>query len=249
MSATVSSLGLPGVKNFIAGDSALTHDQSVQVNGDFRFIVLWVSIVVFVILALLVRSLCAPFYLLLSIGISTGAAIGLTVLIFHQLLGQQIFYTTPVFAFVFLVALGEDFNILLMCRIREEVRRSGLRAGVARAVGSTGATLSNCGLIMAGTLGVLMFFDVTFLRQYRLLHCRRNPPGYIRRTSSVGTIGCLPARPLELGYVSRRRNNATPAGRRESEHVASMVGLDPSNDQNRPFFPMLATGHRGMVNW
>jgi RND superfamily putative drug exporter len=113
----------------------------------------------------MVRSLTAPLYLLATVALSAGSAVGLTVLVFHEILGQEIYYTTPVFAFVFLVALGEDFNILLMSRIREEVARRGLRAGVARAVGRTGATLSNCGLIMAGTFGVLMQFDVTFLRQ------------------------------------------------------------------------------------
>jgi RND superfamily putative drug exporter len=162
---TVPQLGRPGLEAVLASDSALTHDQRDQINGDFRFIVLWVSLIIFVILALLVRSLSAPFYLLLTVALSAGSSVGLTVLIFHIILGQQIYYTTPVFAFVFLVALGEDFNILLMARIREEVRGHGLRPGVARAVGATGGTLSSCGLIMAGTFGVLMQFQITFLQQ------------------------------------------------------------------------------------
>jgi RND superfamily putative drug exporter len=165
LATTTRSLGLPGMSALLSGDSPRTHDEATQVADDFRFILVWITLIIFGILVLMVRSLTAPLYLLATVALSAGSAVGLTVLVFHEILGQEIYYTTPVFAFVFLVALGEDFNILLMSRIREEVARRGLRAGVARAVGRTGATLSNCGLIMAGTFGVLMQFDVTFLRQ------------------------------------------------------------------------------------
>ena len=165
LATTVAALGRPNLQALISSDSAATHDQAVQVGADFRFIITWVSLVILAILALLVRSLTAPLYLLLTVALSAASSIGLTVLVCHLIFGQEIYYTTPVFAFVFLVALGEDFNILLMSRIREEVRRHGLRLGVARAVGSTGGTLTSCGLIMAGTFGVLITFRVTFLQQ------------------------------------------------------------------------------------
>ena len=165
LAGTVAALGRPSLQALISSDSAATHDQSVQVAADFRFIVLWVSLVILAILALLVRSLTAPLYLLLTVALSAASSIGLTVLVCHLIFGQEIYYTTPVFAFVFLVALGEDFNILLMSRIREEIWQHGLRLGVARAVGSTGGTLTSCGLIMAGTFGVLITFRVTFLQQ------------------------------------------------------------------------------------
>ena len=165
LATTVAALGRPGLQALISSDSASTYDQSVQVGTDFRFIITWVSLVILAILALLVRSLTAPLYLLLTVALSAASSIGLTVLVCHLIFGQEIYYTTPVFAFVFLVALGEDFNILLMSRIREEVGRHGIRQGVARAVGSTGGTLTSCGLIMAGTFGVLTTFRVTFLQQ------------------------------------------------------------------------------------
>ena len=165
LATTVAALGRPGLQALISSDSASTYDQSVQVGTDFRFIITWASLVILAILALLVRSLTAPLYLLLTVALSAASSIGLTVLVCHLIFGQEIYYTTPVFAFVFLVALGEDFNILLMSRIREEVGRHGIRQGVARAVGSTGGTLTSCGLIMAGTFGVLTTFRVTFLQQ------------------------------------------------------------------------------------
>lgn len=157
--------GVSGMQTLVTGDSAYTRDEAAQVADDFRLILWAVSAIIFVILAALVRSLSAPFYLLLTIALSTASSIGLTILVYHIGLGQPVYYTTPIFAFVFLVALGEDFNILLMSRVREEMRRSGLRAGVARAVSSTGGTLSSCGIIMAGTFSTLMSFDLSIVEQ------------------------------------------------------------------------------------
>ena len=165
LASTADRLHLSGLEPLLAGSSAYTHDEEVQVTGDFHFILIWISIVVFLILAVLVRSLIAPIYLLATVALTAASSVGLTILVYHDVLGQQIYYTTPVFAFVFLVALGEDFNILLMSRIREEVRTHGMLEGVARAVGSTGGTLSNCGLIMAGTFAVFLRLDLTILQQ------------------------------------------------------------------------------------
>jgi len=161
LAATTQRLALPGLEPLLAGDSAYTTDEAAQTSGDFDFMLIWISLIII----LLVRSLSAPLYLLATVALTAASSLGLTVLIFHDLLGQQIYYTTPVFTFVFLVALGEDFNILLMSRIREEVQQHGLRAGVARAVGSTGGTLSSRGLIMAGTFSVFLHIPLTIMQQ------------------------------------------------------------------------------------
>src|SRR4051812_39974584 len=75
---------------------------------------------------------------------------GLTALVWQDLLGKPVDFTTPLLAFVILVAVGADYNILLMSRVREESRRA-TRAGVARAVGATGGVITSAGLIFAGT--------------------------------------------------------------------------------------------------
>ena len=147
---------LAGARVLIGGDASSVRDQALQLGADFRLILALVCLTIYVILALLVRSLTAPLYLLGTIALSAGAAIGATNLVFHDTMGQPLFYIVPVLAFVFLVALGEDFNILTMARIREEVGHLGQRQGIAAAVALTGGGVSSCGLVMAASFARMM---------------------------------------------------------------------------------------------
>lgn len=147
---------LAGATVLISGEASFTRDQAAQLGTDFRLILALVCVAIYVILALLVRSLTAPLYLLGTIALSAGTAIGVTNLIFHDIFGQPLFYIVPVLAFVFLVALGEDFNILTMARIREEVEQLGQRRGIAVAVALTGGVVSSCGLVMAASFARMM---------------------------------------------------------------------------------------------
>jgi RND superfamily putative drug exporter len=142
---------LAGANVFVGGQSGFVYDEAAQLGVDFRLVVLLVCLAIYVILALLLRSLTAPLYLIATIALSAGTAIGLTDLVYHDLLGQPLFYLVPLFAFIFLVALGEDFNILTMARIREEVAQLGQRKGIAAAVALTGGVVSSCGLVMAAS--------------------------------------------------------------------------------------------------
>jgi RND superfamily putative drug exporter len=98
----------------------------------------------------------APLYLIASVGISYLAALGLSVLIFIKLghSGGLVFFM-PFLMFIFLLALGEDYNILMMTRIREEAQRMPLRDAVTRALSATGSTITSAGLVLAGTFLVL----------------------------------------------------------------------------------------------
>lgn len=147
---------LAGGTVLIGGEASSVRDQASQLGADFRLILALVCIAIYIILALLVRSLTAPLYLLGTIALSAGAAIGATNIVFHDVLGQPLFYLVPVLAFVFLVALGEDFNILTMARIREEVGKLGHRKGIAAAVALTGGVVSSCGLVMAASFARMM---------------------------------------------------------------------------------------------
>jgi len=101
------------------------------------------------------RSLVAPAYLVVSIVASYLAALGATTLLVIDLDGQDgLVFILPFLMFVFLLALGEDYNILVMTRIREEARRLPLGEAVVRAIGMTGPTVTSVGLILAGTFGV-----------------------------------------------------------------------------------------------
>ena len=115
-------------------------------------------LVIGLLLALVLRSLVAPLYLIASVGISYLAALGLSVLLFIELghSGGLVFFM-PFLMFIFLLALGEDYNILMMTRIREEARQLPLRDAVARALSVTGTTITSAGLVLAGTFIVLTF--------------------------------------------------------------------------------------------
>ena len=112
--------------------------------------------VIAVLLAVVMRSLVAPLYLIASVVLSYFSALGLTVLVFVKAAGQPgLTFILPFLLFMFLLALGEDYNILVMTRIREEAHRLPLPEAVSRALNVTGTTVTSAGLVLAGTFGVL----------------------------------------------------------------------------------------------
>jgi RND superfamily putative drug exporter len=113
-------------------------------------------VLIALLLAIVLRSLVAPLYLVASIVLSYGAALGLVGIVFVHLGGQGgISFILPFLMFVFLMALGSDYNILIMSRIREEAHQLPLRDAVARAIGRTGSTITTAGVILGGTFAVL----------------------------------------------------------------------------------------------
>ena len=126
-----------------------------------------VLILVGIILALLLRSLVAPLYLLGAVTLNYYAAIGLCGFVFQRIQGQDGFnYVVPLYTFIFLVALGADYTIFLMSRVREEAQRHGLEQGVPFAVSRTGGVITSAGLILAGTFAVLTTLPLTILYQF-----------------------------------------------------------------------------------
>jgi len=139
----------------LAGQAPALNDVSTISNRDLKRIVPLAVVVIGVVLALVLRSLIAPLYLLASVVISYLAALGLAVLVFIYLANQGgLTFILPFLMFLFLLALGEDYNILVMSRIREEARRMPLREAVVKAVGATGSTVTSAGLVLAGTFAV-----------------------------------------------------------------------------------------------
>ena len=115
-----------------------------------------VAMLIAILLAIVLRSLVAPLYLVASIVLSYLAALGLVGIVFVHFGGQDgINFILPFLMFVFLMALGSDYNILIMSRIREEAHALPLRDAVARAIGRTGSTITTAGMILAGTFAVL----------------------------------------------------------------------------------------------
>jgi RND superfamily putative drug exporter len=141
-----------------AGEAPALYDVSNISNHDVVRIVPVAIIAIGLLLALVMRSLVAPLYLIASVALSYLAALGLAVLLFIEL-GHSggLTFLLPFLMFIFLLALGEDYNILVMTRIREESLHHRVRAAVARAVGATGTTVTSAGLVLAGSFFVLGF--------------------------------------------------------------------------------------------
>ncbi len=168
--STAAADAMPAVRAAVGGVARSIGATASGVNGyapvaadvggisgnDLIRIIPIVMLVLALLLAIVLRSLIAPLYLVVSVGLSYLASLGLAVLAFVIIGGQDgINFVLPFFMFVFIMALGQDYNILVMTRIREEAHHAPIRVAVRRAVEATGTTVTSAGLILAGTFGVL----------------------------------------------------------------------------------------------
>ncbi|HSV40153.1 MAG TPA: MMPL family transporter [Nocardioidaceae bacterium] len=157
---------VPGADALVGGWSAIYLDTKVAANEDNVLIIPIILVVVLLILIVLLRAVLAPVILLATVVLSFGAALGISALLFENVFG---FAGSdpgfPLFAFVFLVALGIDYNIFLMTRVREETLQRGTRQGSIVALGSTGGVITSAGLVLAATFLVLGSIPLVFLAQ------------------------------------------------------------------------------------
>jgi putative drug exporter of the RND superfamily len=157
---------IPGAQAQVGGTTAINLDIARAATHDRDLIIPLVLAVVFVILALLLRALVAPVMLIATVVLSFAAALGVSALAFDHLFGFGGADTSfPLFVFVFLVALGIDYNIFLMTRVREEAERSGARAGALTGLAATGGVITSAGVVLAGTFAVLGTLPITFLTE------------------------------------------------------------------------------------
>jgi putative drug exporter of the RND superfamily len=153
----------------VGGSTALNLDVQTISQRDRAVIIPLVLLVVLVIIIALLRAVLAPLLLLATTVLSFGAALGLSSLIFQYVLGVDAADSAfPLFAFIFLVALGIDYNIFLMTRVREEAQRIGTRPGVLRGLAVTGGVITSAGIVLAATFSVLGVLPLTFLMQLGL---------------------------------------------------------------------------------
>ncbi len=160
---------VPGGAEAISGYSAAITDLRDTMQRDTLRSFSFVLFGIFIVLVLLLRALASPIYLILTILLSYGATIGITRLFSELVFGTDaLTWWVPFFMFVMLVALGMDYNIFLMGRVKEEVAKHGVREGVHQAVAATGPIISSAGIIMAGTFGAMMAGVITGLSQLGL---------------------------------------------------------------------------------
>jgi putative drug exporter of the RND superfamily len=143
----------------MTGYSATLSDARDYYDHDIRFIIGLTIVVVLAILMILLRAIVAPVYLIASVIVSYLAALGLGVVFFQLLLKQELHWSVPGLTFIILVAMGADYNMLLISRIRDESPR-GIRSGVIRTVGSTGGVITAAGLIFAASMFGLLFASI-----------------------------------------------------------------------------------------
>ncbi len=133
---------------------------------DRNVIIPLILLVVLIILGLLLRAVVAPLILIGTVILSFGAALGLSALVFRHLFGfAGADNSMPLFAFVFLVALGIDYNIFLMTRVREESLKSGTHRGMLAGLAATGGVITAAGLVLAGTFATLATLPLVILTE------------------------------------------------------------------------------------
>jgi putative drug exporter of the RND superfamily len=155
---------LPGGATALVGaGSAVQEDFNDAAERDLRVIVPVALLVITIILGILLQAIVAPLVLIATVMASFFGTLGLSIFFFIEVQGTAgVDASLPIFAFIFLVALGVDYTIFLMSRVREEARTHGTREGVLRALSATGPVITSAGVILAGTFAVLMTLPVTF---------------------------------------------------------------------------------------
>ncbi|MDO8213227.1 MMPL family transporter [Conexibacter sp. CPCC 206217] len=162
--AAAKTAGGPDV--LIGGPTAEERDLRVSTARDNRVIVPLVLVVVFLILVLVLRAVLLPLLLMGTVILSYAAALGIGAFFFMQVFGfAGVDPGLPLFAFIFLVALGVDYNIFLMVRVREETHEHGTRTGMVRGLAVTGAVITSAGIVLAGTFSTLAVLPLVVLTE------------------------------------------------------------------------------------
>ena len=142
--------------SLVGGQPAIQYDAAQSAGRDDAVIIPLVLVVIFLVIALLLRAIVAPLVLVATTALSFAASFGLASLLWRFAFGYSgVQSVIPIYIFIFLVALGVDYNIFLSARIREESRRLGIRQGTLRGLGVTGGVITAAGIVLAGTFAAL----------------------------------------------------------------------------------------------
>jgi RND superfamily putative drug exporter len=162
--ATVHAI--PGAEAKVGGGSAVNLDIQRATRHDRNLVVPLVLLVVLVILSLVLRAVVSPLLLVATVVLSFAAALGVSALVFDRVFkfaGADPAF--PLWTFVFLVALGTDYNIFLMTRVHEESRRYGTRRGALVGLAATGGVITSAGIVLAGTFAALGTLPLVFITE------------------------------------------------------------------------------------
>ena len=236
MREALGTLEGEGLTGYVGGLSAVMKDYRDGAQRDAQLIIPLVLLVVLLTLIVLLRAIVAPLYLIGSVILSFFGVFGASLVFFTTVLDETGFEPAlPLFAFIFLVALGVDYNIFLMDRVREEAAHIGTRRGTLRALVATGPVITSAGVILAGTFAVLAMLPVDVLLDARLHRRLRGVRGHVHRALDARAGDHHPGRRQELVAVEagqdRRRARRARRGREGTRR-----GLGPGR---RPPGPLL----------
>jgi putative drug exporter of the RND superfamily len=209
-----------GPDTLVGGPTATEYDLRVASERDLKLIPPIVLVVIMVIIALLLRAIVAPVLLILTVILSFLAALGVSALAFDWIFGfPGEDASLPLFGFIFLVAVGVDYNIFLMARVREEAAVHGTHEGMIRGLAVTGAVITSAGLVLAGTFAVLGVLPLVTLTEIGFLVAF----GILLDTLLVRSV-LVPALVMEVGakvwWPSRLSREAPRAAEAPEPHPA-----------------------------
>jgi RND superfamily putative drug exporter len=155
---TAHDAAADGTTAYVGGTTSVFVDMNKAMNRDYSVVFPVAALVIMLILALLLRSLVAPWYLMVSVGLGFAATLGATVIVIQHIKGDSgLIFLLPIYIYLFVVALGTDYNILMIARLREEAREGrNPHDAAAEAVKHAGPTIAAAGVILAGTFASLM---------------------------------------------------------------------------------------------
>jgi putative drug exporter of the RND superfamily len=211
-----------------SGVTAMLRDTRAYYGQDIQLIIAMTILIVFLILVALLRAVVAPLYLIASVVISYLSALGIGVIVFQFIFGQNLTWSLPGLTFIVLVAMGADYNLLLISRLREE-SPYGVRSGVIRTVGSTGGVITAAGVIFAASMFGMLFASINTLVQAGFII----GTGLLLDTFLVRTI-TVPAMAVLVGNANwwpSRPPRPSPHGRPERSHTPD-PGLTPEVPQD-----------------
>ncbi|MFA4082839.1 RND family transporter [Mycobacteroides salmoniphilum] len=175
----------------VTGFASIYDDLKTTFTADFTRVIVVTVAIVGLILVVLLRSLLAPLYLMATVTLTYLSSLGLAVLVFQILLGKEIFWAVPAMAFIILVAVGADYNMLLISRLREE-SATNIRVGVIRTVKHTGSVITSAGLIFAASMFGLMSSNLLTITQIGfVIGCGLLLDTFVVRTLTVPAIAVL----------------------------------------------------------
>lgn len=168
-SKSINISALKGSSFYVGGESAIRADIMLTNSSDFGIVVGFAIAGILAVIMILLRSILAPIYMVATVLLNYGATLGIISWLFSSILKHTgIIYMLPIFIFIILVALGADYNIFLVSRIREEARQRPLKEAISHAIANTGGIITSCGIILAGTFATLTTAPLQMVMQLGL---------------------------------------------------------------------------------